>query len=557
MKNAISVFILVITSLLVCSIYFQPNIPYTHDGENHLARFANYYIAVKEDQIPPRWAPNLMNRYGYPVFNYNYPLANIISIPLRELNISYENIFRLITVISILSGAIGTYYWVKTLNFSFGAALLSAIAWISAPYITNLLVFRGTIGETIALSLVPWLIAVSVKLLQFKKIKGANSSKLIAFGLGILLWSMLFLSHNLTVLIATPVILLLIFLTARKNEKVAIYNASYTLLGLVLCLSVGFSLWFWLPAVFEIDAVVLSAASNNQEFSSHFVSISQILFAPISFGYSRAGSVDDMSFAVGSTQLTGLLLGLLAIIFNSKKIPFYTKNVVTGILCISALLLFLQFEVSSFFWKIPMLRYVQFPWRLSGILVTILAPVFAFGFDSSKNIWKVAVITVVAIQLLTAVTISPADTFSKTDIDYESFSQSTSTQNENLPKDFTYQNIADWKPAPTIENGSGIVEVLKWSGSEHSYNIVLNSNAIIVEPTAWFPGWQTTVNGSQISHDAKDIKDGRLAYSLSAGNYQVHSKFTQRTPARVLGNAVFVGTSFLTIGIALWIKKST
>ncbi len=80
--------------------YLNDKFPYTHDGENHLARFANYKLAVKQGQIPPRFAPNLVNRYGYPVFNYNYPLANLASLPLSLFKLNYELSFKIIALAS-------------------------------------------------------------------------------------------------------------------------------------------------------------------------------------------------------------------------------------------------------------------------------------------------------------------------------------------------------------------------------------------------------------------------------------------------------------------------
>ncbi len=87
-KFFLFIFFALLTFVLTKSL-FHSGVPVTHDGNNHLVRFANYYIAVKEMQIPPRLAPNLVNRYGYPVFNYNYPLANIISLPFSILGFHY------------------------------------------------------------------------------------------------------------------------------------------------------------------------------------------------------------------------------------------------------------------------------------------------------------------------------------------------------------------------------------------------------------------------------------------------------------------------------------
>ena len=117
--------LLVLIGLAVWMPLFKSGMPYTHDGENHLARFANYYIALKEGQFPPRLAPNLMNRYGYPVFNYNYPLANILSVPLTVVKVNLEDTFKILTLLALGLGAIGTWFWLGSQNFSknsFGAS---------------------------------------------------------------------------------------------------------------------------------------------------------------------------------------------------------------------------------------------------------------------------------------------------------------------------------------------------------------------------------------------------------------------------------------------------
>src|SRR5579859_2209261 len=107
----------VILVSLVAHVYFHSGFPYTHDGENHLARFASYILSIHEHQIPPRFASNLFNHYGYPVFNFNYPLANMLSLPFSYAHIHYEITFKVIVVLAILFGIFGSKIWMKKLGF--------------------------------------------------------------------------------------------------------------------------------------------------------------------------------------------------------------------------------------------------------------------------------------------------------------------------------------------------------------------------------------------------------------------------------------------------------
>lgn len=110
-KPLVSIVIALGLSLLLTRVYLHPGIPYTHDGQNHVARFANYWSAIKEGQIPPRIAPHLFNHYGYPVFNYNYPLANILAVPLLALKLHPEVVFKLLMVGSFTLGLWGYAEW--------------------------------------------------------------------------------------------------------------------------------------------------------------------------------------------------------------------------------------------------------------------------------------------------------------------------------------------------------------------------------------------------------------------------------------------------------------
>src|SRR5258708_2749738 len=93
-QHVVWILLIFFLSLFITRIYFHSGFPYTHDGENHLARFANYALAIREIQFPPRFAPNLFNHYGYPVFNFNYPLANILSLPFTFARFNYELTFK-------------------------------------------------------------------------------------------------------------------------------------------------------------------------------------------------------------------------------------------------------------------------------------------------------------------------------------------------------------------------------------------------------------------------------------------------------------------------------
>jgi len=532
-------FLLIICFIISIKPYLNSRFPYTHDGENHLARFANYKIAVKEGQIPPRFAPNLFNRYGYPVFNYNYPLANILSLPFSFLKINYEITFKLISISFIALGLLGINHWLKKLKLNQESRLLAQTLFVLNPYLINLVYFRGNIGEIMALGLLPWLFYIIEKIAS-KKTKHLLTVKDIA------IFTAFLLSHNITVLFTIPFLIIYALFKFKKDLF------TWKKLGLNFIYAVCLSLWFWLPAIAEKSEVVLDAVDLSKGFNKHFPRLSQLLFSTYSFGFSYLSKIDSISFNLGYTQWTILLIGLIVIYKLFKQ----TKDKVNceareGALgykhqfqylklfsILTFLLIIFQLDFTTAIWKIlPLASYIQFPWRLSLFFSILILPLAAIVFSLINKKIRLLIVAMILVQLLCVTKTKPADYFHRTNVDYDAFPQSSSTLNENTAKTFTYQ-IGEWQLGPVILEGNGESEIAYWKGSSRQYKLNLQEKSIIVESTMKYLGWQTTVNGNKITYIDSEEIGGRIAYQLPAGEYTIISKFTQNTWARIVGNTV-------------------
>jgi hypothetical protein len=178
--------------------------------------------------------------------------------------------------------------------------------------------------------------------------------------------------------------------------------------------------------------------------------------------------------------------------------------------------------------------------------MSIITPVL-IAEAYSRRLLRPLLILVVVTQLFSLSKVKAVDYFHRDIRDYDAFSQSTSTNNENLPKDFTYTDIADWQPGPKLLAGEGSINVQKWSGSYRTYTVSLTEPAIVVEPTMNFLGWETSIQTGADQTPAEYMRNqqvaGRIAYELPAGEHQVVTRFTQNTPARILGNATTLLTA--------------
>lgn len=507
-------------TLISCRYFFHVGVPVTHDGNNHLIRFANYKIAVRELQIPPRMAPNLVNRYGYPVFNYNYPLANILSLPFSILNFHYELTFKIIFSLSVFFAFVGANLFLRTKRFSKNARIFSLLVFALNPYIFTSIIFRGNIGEVMAWGILPWVFYLLERIKFTKVFLEKNLLLLTMFLTGLLL------SHNITAFFAC--ILIGFYLIFNYFGNLLVFK-KFTL-SFVWAFAI--SIWFWLPAIFEKNLITLDNVDLTLNYYRHFPNLSQLLRIPIFFGYSYWGSVDSMSLGLGAIQLA---VFFMAIIYLFKNKP--GKNLVFFIALFALFAGQLSFS-KPLYDLLPFADFIQFPWRLALLFSIVLLPVSALIFEKLNKNWRIIFFIIIFFQLLQFLNIKPIDYRHKDKIDYDADAGTTSVNQENMPKSFTFPYFETKQPPIFILSGAGEVKVKDFYGSNRHYSLDLTEKSIIVESTAYFQGWETKSNEKILEYIDNDVIKGRIAYELDAGKYEVSSRFTQKTWPRLIGNSI-------------------
>ena len=311
----------------------------THDGTNHLARFTNYRIALREGQIPPRWAPNLLNHYGYPVFLLNYPLANILSVPLSVAGLTYEMTFSSIVLLFICVGAIGVYFWLRQLYpvSSMRSRIFTVCAYISTPFVWNVIFVRGSLGELMAYALFPWVLHLFG--IVYKPAKNHVPVIVAAVAYGAFL-----LSHNVSAVVGSFALILWLLFAYTFHKTAVIKWLVAGVLGIAL------ASWFWIPALLESSETVVFQASNNTEAIRHLISLPQAIAGPLGFGYSFAGTPDSMSFAISPLLWLGILLAIvhmtLPLLSAKSRLSPMPRYVMTAIVLFVATIL-LQLDLSK------------------------------------------------------------------------------------------------------------------------------------------------------------------------------------------------------------------
>lgn len=538
---------LLIGMVVLLHPYFQVGVPDTHDGNNHLVRFANYKIAIKEGQFPPRWAPNLMNQYGYPVFNFNYPLSNILSLPFSILKLPYELIFKILVAGYVVVGAYFVKKWLELFSVEKSGIGIAIFAWLFFPFLASTIYYRGNIGEIAAYGLIPAMLYIAEYARQHR-----ISYKLISSF--ILLMSGFLLSHNLTVVFFIPLYAFYLALRYWSN-----WSAWRRLLP-IAAISVLLSMWFWLPAVAEMQLTNITSTGLSREYYQHFATIEQLLFSPLQFGYSVPGQIDGLSFSIGLTTVVVMTLGLLLTILTlirSQKLNETSWLLFGSSLAISVLA-FLQTNYSVWMWQLfSVAEVIQFPWRLS-IYIGVLTALGAYLLWRENSILiKALLVGAVVVSIFSTAQANEHSLLHRERIEYDSQSITTDILGENRPRIFSYGYEEQWEPTAKVLSGEADVSSISWSGTKRKYTIIASTEAVVVESTAYFQGWETTVsNGStytKISYiDDATIK-GRIAYKVVPGNYQVTTQFTQNTWPRLTGNVI--SAAAVVVLLFIFVKK--
>ena len=373
----------------------NPAMTCSDDGGHYLARFVELDHCLRQGAIWPRWTPDLVYGYGYPLFNFFPPLSFYPAEFFHLLGLSFAQAWNAALTLYILLGGMTMYLLVKDI-FGEKAAWVAAVAYMYAPYQLYNVLYRGNLGEAMALPLLPLILWAFRRLIIRGKI-----CYLVASALS---YAALILTHNVIGLVFTPVLLLYVItlgLLKIRSPKVSDRGVGGSvgrplpnlgvprllwLVGAALLLALGLSAFFWLPAFFEKRWVKIHLAYTpaGMNYRYNFLSLGELLSPPTPVHTALMNPAPPRSLG-----LVQLALALLAVAgwwsFKDREKRFHV--VFFSLVLIS--LMFMVLPQSVAVWDhLPLLEYVQFPFRFLGIasLAAALLAGGLFGISGGQGI---------------------------------------------------------------------------------------------------------------------------------------------------------------------------
>ena len=513
-KNKFYLIILIFVAIIPLFDLFRPGLPLTHDGQDHVARIANFYQSLSEGNIIPRWAANLNWGFGHPVLMFLYPLLSYIASFFHFLNLSLVDSTKIVFGLGFVLSGIFMYLWIGSL-WGKEAGFVSGLFYMFTPYRFVNLYVRGAIGENLAFVWLPLICYFAFKLsrkFKWRYVVGGSFSL-----------AALILSHNALSFMFLPLILgyiaFLIYLSPRaKRFLFIIRNSLFIILGLML------SAFFWFPAFFE-GKYTLRDIVTSEDYASRFRSFKDFLYSPWSYGGSG-----QLSVQIGILHWLAFILGFYTFfrLFRKKNKDWI---LVGGLIIGFVVTLFLLLKISLPVWQaVTILQKFQFPWRFLSIMVfipAVLAGSFVSLWSTKKKMWLAA--ASVILLLLANKNYWQAKGFSyKDESFYRGIYASTTDTGESSPR-WSVRFMERYPAAPMeVIDGEAEIEMVSRLSNRHEFTIKAETPVRLVENTLYFPGWDILVDGQATEVKFQDpAYRGLMTFNVPAGEHQVVARFRE------------------------------
>ncbi len=357
--------LLLVTVLPAIQPLLRGTLPWSADGLLHFHRLAQLYRALRHGVLFPRWAPDMGFGFGFPLFNYYAPMSYYLAVPLHLAGLSSQDALLAIFALAPLVGCVGTYLWGRDL-FGRRAGLVAAIAFAYAPYNLYNVMHRGALAEAWGLAWLPFVLW-GLRLLAAR----GHRAGLVLTSLS---YAAVLLTHNVLALISTP--LLILYAMVLWGQHGQGFRRAL-LLGGALALGLGLAAFFWMPAFFEKEYVQIHQLYGPADLDYHnnFTDLARLLAPPQTVDPALINSPVPLSF--GWPQLILALFALFNLPRSSdREARLHLALLALGLLTLTAMMLPCSVGVWD---SLPLLRFVQFPWRFLGPAGLFLAVLSGTG----------------------------------------------------------------------------------------------------------------------------------------------------------------------------------
>ena len=553
-------FAICLLSLLVLLVpVIQPLLTanFTRGADNgfHLWRAVQVERLLRGGILFSRWAPDMAHGFGYPLFVFHSPFSAYVAAVLRLSGLSWPIAVNATFVVGIVLGGLFAFFLARDL-FGLPAGLVAGVAYVYAPYQAYDAFNRGSMSEVVAWAFLPLVLWAT------HRWSAKNDARF--FTVGTLGLAVLVLTHQLFAFLFAPLLAAWVIVASivAHDWRVIGRGAAQGLVG------VGLSAFFWLPGLAERGWVQTDRLLGTWvfEYENNFLKLAELLAIPRVVDLSLIN--DRPPKALG---LVPALVALLPLV-NWRRMRWATRWQTAMLLALLAGFSFMTLPSSRLLWDhLPLLPYIQFPWRFLGpaaLCAALLAAIAVSGLRARISTLGSGVL----IALLTLTSLGwfypdhqppPSDISIAGMIAWE---RATDTLGTTAKGEYLPVWVHRFPEEPVLEtalaSGDTIVRLPAESLPEGTRVLradygPLEATIELVGPTSfrarylafYFPGWRVHVDGEAVAIAPTD-PDGLVSFDVPAGRHTIHVGFGE-TPLRLLADVVSLLSLALLVALAL------
>jgi hypothetical protein len=573
--------------VLLCTIAVAPLLrsdsPCTHDGAFHYYRVAAMRHALEDGVLFTRYLPDLAFGYGYPFFNYRAALSYYLALAFHLSGLALPLALNLVYVLSILGSALSAYLLARDL-FGPSAGVIAAVAYAYAPYQFLDALLRANAPESVALPLMPLI------LWAFRRL--ALTGRRRWFLVSVVSLVSLLLAHNISSLLFTPFLLAYMIVLWLVYRRPGSGRGHWVAAGSAFALALGLAAFFLGPALLEHEYAQLhmSRVTRNNDFHYNFLPLAEMLASPAPIDTSLMNPPMRVHLGLLQAILGGFgLVAGLARWWNGKNDQDKERRTTLVFLAIAAAaMLWMSTRSSLWVWEhVPLVPFIQFPWRLVGRAILPLsllaaalptallpptnpdAPIPHHAPRITHHVLRIAYYVTIALLILSAFPYTYPPQGYCASAPYPTiddvFAYERRTRRVGVDPEGSYfpawveQRPEDGSPLEEqYATGSSIrrfdENALPPGASVIEADYGPNRAQIAIETPApfrarymvfYFPGWQVRIDGEPVELTPTD-PEGLVSFDVPAGRHTIAVRFGS-TPTRT----IFSTISLLALAILL------
>lgn len=528
--------LIILLSIPLIIPYFKAGYFPTHDGEWAVVRLGEMFREIKDFQFPPRYSTVLNNGYGYPLFNFAYPFPYYLALVFKMAGFGFIESIKIVFALTVPLSGFGMYLLSKNLWKNKAAGVVSAVLYMYLPYRMVDLYVRGSIGESLALAIIPFLFFFAVRLKEIHK-------PYIFISLSSVLLGSLILTHNIMAVYFVPLYIFFCILINSYNKKRFDIQFLY-----IVALGIGLSTFFWFPALFEKNNILLSVIPIADR-NLYYVSLSQLIFPSWGYGV-PADAKGAFSYQLGIGVISSILFTAGILVWGStKKVKTEVSIKFAAIfLGLWILMLVMVFEPSRFLWEhIPILSEINYPWTLLaplGFLGTLLV---GFVVSKSKSLLYVFIGILIVNGFFVIQYAKPEKFVNYEDGYYFTNVANTTSSNEYTP--LWVKKLPKQNPQLPVEviKGKGSVENIIMHSNKVSFGTNMETTGIVRINTIYYPGWRIFLDNKMVDFTYNN-QYGVMDVPVSVGQKNIQAKFIETKP-RLISDFVSLGSAIIVVSL--------